>query len=423
METKLAPASHSRGRPARGSANGTGARRSKALTPDTSATPEPIVGNREADAFVSDEPPRVAMVSSSYLTIPAPKTGGAEVMIATLIDELTERGVEGELFATRASHGGYRHPWPCNSLFERPPHWSSAKDELAHNRFAAEGISRNVSFDIIHAHNPGFLALASELELPVVYTHHRTLDHERTLLEGVRRQMGLTTPPSIYEIAPGAFYVSISKQLQRHFGLPPQGMVVHHGLRPDDFRLGTPDPRTVAFLGRLVRAKGVHTAIDVAEHAGLRIRVAGPTRTWEGDSNFNSEQLWPRLSRPHVEYLGELAHGPKVDLLSRARALLLPLEWEEPFGLVAIEAMLCGCPVIAYGKGAMPELVVEGVTGFIARDEAHMVQLLHGQAHPEHFDRQRCRQEAIDLFSSGRMAEDYLRIYRGLIRLTEEPVL
>ncbi len=360
------------------------------------------------------------MVSTSHGRVPPVATGGVESIVATLIDGLSVCRVTGTLFAANTSLGGYRHPWEVRSPFDSPPPPSSASpQELVHHQFVVEEINGDGGFHVAHAHTPGFLVVARELEIPVVYTQHRPLEVELDRISVVGEYLGRSAPITAYETAPGVFYVAISRRQQELYGLPPQGMIINHGLHPEHYRLATPRPDSVAFLGRLARAKGPHTAIDIARSAGLRIRIGGPPFEISSDPDFSERELSPRMGQPHVEYLGDLPHGPKADLLSQARALLMPVTWEEPFGLVVIEAALSGCPVVAFPRGSMKEVIDEGITGFIARDENHMVELLKGPAHPDHFDRRRCRQHAVERFSSARMAADYLRVYRGLHRLSE----
>ncbi|MBI5546888.1 MAG: glycosyltransferase, partial [Deltaproteobacteria bacterium] len=224
----------------------------------------------------------------------------------------------------------------------------------------------------------------------------------------------------LYQAHPEVTYVSISERQLQLNGPFMHGAVIHHGIDPARYRLGPVRAEEAAFLGRLSRVKGPHVALDVARRSGLRLRVAG--RAHKEDSPYFEAEVEPRLQEAHVEYLGELSHEPKAALLSTARALLFPIDWEEPFGLVAVEAMLSGCPVIAFGRGSVPEILDEGITGFVARDEEHMVELLReGPACPEVFDRRRCRARAISRFAASRMVDDYLRVYTAARSASAHP--
>ncbi|MGI5862570.1 MAG: glycosyltransferase family 4 protein [Myxococcales bacterium] len=337
------------------------------------------------------------MVSTPFVPVPPRQYGGTELVVAELIDGLVDRGVEVTLFAAGDSQGGYRRACPVRSWFKDSTWPPSVFKELEHTSFAlGELLAGHGEHDLVHAHCPTFLPLSQHLGLPVVYTLHHPYDAELCRL---------------YAGFPRVTYVSISARQQQLCGPFARGAVVHHGIGPERYRLGRVCPDTVAFLGRLSRVKAPHRAIDVAAAAGLRIRVGG--RPHEEDAGYFRAELQQRLGAPHVEYLGEIGHEPKVELLSTSRALLFPIEWEEPFGLVMIEAMLCGCPVIAYARGSAPEVIDEGITGFFARDEEHMVKLLEGPARPEVFDRKRCREHAVRRFSAARMVDDYLRVYRA----------
>ncbi|HEY3446921.1 MAG TPA: glycosyltransferase family 4 protein [Myxococcales bacterium] len=348
------------------------------------------------------QPPalRVAMVSTPFVAVPPPRYGGTELVVAELVDGLLERGVQVTLFATGDSTGGYRSRCAVRSRFEHAAWPPSDALELEHCAYALQAlIAKAGSFDLVHAHCASLLPFASMLGMPMVYTlhHHFRADLAR-----------------LYQAHPEVTYVSISRRQLQLSGPFPRSAIIHHGIDPARYRLGTPRKDTVAFLGRLSQVKGPHIAVDVARRAGLKLRVGGRAHEQDRDY-FRTEVSW-RLRQDHVEYLGELSHEPKVALLSTARALLFPIDWEEPFGLVAIEAMLCGCPVVAFGRGAIPEIVEEGVTGFVARDPEHMAQLLHGPAAPERFDRQRCRERAEQRFSTERMTDDYLAAYRLALR-------
>ncbi len=338
---------------------------------------------------------RVAMVAPPSVRIPPRRYGGTELVVAELIDGLVEQGAQVTLFASGDSRGGYRHRCEVRSLFEDPSwppaHWVDAD----HSAFAFHELAQaGNAFDVIHAHLPELLPLAPLLPQPVVYTlHHEVVDQLSRL----------------YSRHPEVTYACISARQLELCGPFNHGAVVHHGIDAGRYRLGAVDPEHLAFLGRLSEVKGPDRAIDVARLARLRIRVAG--RPHEQDHEFFLDKVQARLRQPHVSYLGEIGHHAKVELLSRARALLFPIGWEEPFGLAAIEAMLCGCPVLAFPRGAVPEIVDEGLTGFLAHDEHEMARLIRGPAAPERFDRAACRQRAIERFGMTRMVGQYLHLY------------
>jgi glycosyltransferase involved in cell wall biosynthesis len=188
---------------------------------------------------------------------------------------------------------------------------------------------------------------------------------------------------------------------------------VHHGLDPGRYLLG--DGKGPAlFLGRLAREKGPHVAIDVARRAAAPLVLAGDAH-W-CDHDYFAHEVEPRLDvdRDRVTWIGEIGLDEKGALLGHARALLFPIDWEEPFGLVMIEAMLSGTPVLAFPRGAVPEVIDPGVTGFICHDEvemaAHLIEISRNG-----FDRARCRARAIARFGRARMVADYLDIYRAAI--------
>jgi len=183
---------------------------------------------------------------------------------------------------------------------------------------------------------------------------------------------------------------------------------VHHGLDPDLYPFGAGDGGYCAFLGRLAPEKGAHTALDAARVARVELRIGGAPH-WLNDEYFES-CVRPRLDKAgrRAVWLGEVTHEPKVELLRGARALLFPIEWEEPFGLVMIESMLVGSPVIAFARGSVPEVVDEGITGFIVKDAHEMAARIRTLGS---FDRKRCRARALERWSSMRMARDYEKAY------------
>ncbi len=189
-------------------------------------------------------------------------------------------------------------------------------------------------------------------------------------------------------------------------------VVIHHGVTPDRYPPSVRDQGYLLHLGRYAPEKGTHLAIDAAAAAGLPIKLAG--RVHEQDAAYFAEQVAPRLGRPGVEELGEAGPARKVALLRGARAVILPLQWEEPFGLVAVEAMLCGTPVIGFPRGSFPEIVDEGITGFLAPcdDVEALGRLAAGLAG---FDRRACAARARARFSTARMAGAYEALYARIL--------
>lgn len=335
---------------------------------------------------------RIALVSTPFLAVPPRSYGGTELVVHELAEGLVERGHDVVLFAT----GDSATTAELRALYAEAQWPPQMLTDLNHVSWAMQQIAAQGGFDLIHAHSAMALACARLVpDVPVVYTLHHERDAQLS---------------SFYAYCPHVHYVAISHD-QRRREIPLDHVdVIHHGLSPDKYewrRKAAGD--YVCFVGRFTRVKGPHTAIEVAARAGVPIRVGGgvhpPDEAW-----FNAH-LRDRLAAPHVQRLGVIGIEDKRPLLRDARALLAPIEWNEPFGLILIEAMLSGCPVVAFGRGSVPELVEQGVTGFVARNADEMVELIRPGGPVDAFDRQRCRTRAVQRFSRGRMVAQHIALY------------
>jgi glycosyltransferase involved in cell wall biosynthesis len=238
----------------------------------------------------------------------------------------------------------------------------------------------------------------------------RTLD-QRNVVTTMHGRLDLPDYAALFGTFDEAALVSISAN--QRLPLPRCNWVgtVHHGLPTDVCRF-QPEPRSgeyLAFLGRISREKRVDRAIEIARRAGMNLRVAAKVDA--ADRKYFEAEIEPLLTQPHVEFVGEIGEREKCDFLGNARALLFPIDWPEPFGLVMIEAMSCGTPCIAWRAGSVPEIVTEGTNGFIVDSIDQAVAAVHRASL---LDRARIRGSFLERFTAERMTRDYLEIYRRL---------
>lgn len=355
----------------------------EARPPGLRCAARPVIARRVVPTFTHVQ---IALVSTPFVAVPPRGYGGTELVVHELARGLVAAGHQVTLFATGDSHGpDVRYVYP-HAVWPPDP-----QAELRHCAAAARAIARE-PFDVVHAHAPALLPLASALGAPLVYTLHHARDERLT---------------AAYVAHPEVDFVAISgRQAQLHPELACQ--IVHHGLDPARYPAGRGERDDAVFLGRLVPCKAPDVAVAAARRAGIPIRLAGAVHAGDATPAWQAA-LGAALARPGVLHLGTVAGDRKLELLAGARALLMPLRWEEPFGLVMIEAMLCGTPVLAFPRGAAPEVVEEGVTGFLVDGEEEMAAVLAGLGR---FDREACRRRAQARFSARRMVRDYEQLYR-----------
>jgi glycosyltransferase involved in cell wall biosynthesis len=343
---------------------------------------------------------RIAQLSPLTEAVPPKLYGGTERVISWLTEELVAMGHDVTLFASGDSTTSAKLEamWPKALRLD-----GSVRDPNALHMAMIEQVCRRADeFDIIHTHLDYYpFSLMSRQHVPFVTTLHGRLD--------------LPEHQPMFETFSSVPVVSISNSQRRPIHKANWAGTVHHGL-PRNLLSPLPiKPSYLAFLGRISPEKRVDRAVRIAQRCGLPLKIAAKVDAVDVD--YFDDEIRPLFAQPHVEYIGEITDSQKSEFLSGAVALLVPIDWPEPFGLVMIEAMACGTPVIAYNRGSVPEVVEDGITGFVVEDETSAVGAINNL--PK-LPREGVRRHFEEKFTARRMAEDYLRIYQKLMFQTGE---
>ena len=338
---------------------------------------------------------RIAQVAPLYESVPPKAYGGTERVVSYLTEELVRLGHEVTLFASGDSVTKAALEAPTESSLRLN---SGCVDKMAHSFVLLELVFRNPArFDIIHFHIDYLhFPLSRRYQVPHLTTLHGRLD--------------IPDLQALYKEYYDMPLISISQSQRGPLPWVNWQKTVYHGLPVDLYTLHEKPGRYLAFLGRISPEKRVDHAIMIAQRAGMPLKIAAKVDAI--DRHYFEQAIRPLLTGPLVEFIGEIEEREKDEFLGNAHALLFPIDWEEPFGLVMIEALACGTPVIAYPRGSVPEVVQEGKTGFIVRDVDGAVEAVKRVAE---IDRRHCRQVFEANFSSSRMAQDYLAIYRQIL--------
>ena len=335
---------------------------------------------------------RIAQVAPLFESVPPRRYGGTERVVSYLTEELVRQGHRVTLFATGDSHTSAELVPVIDRPLRGDPHW------LVHSLIQLDRVfQRAEDFDVLHFHADHLhYPLLRHCEVPMVGTAHGRLD-----LPGL---------PRLHRVFSSAAVVSISEA--QRAPLPHARWVgtVHHGLPPGLYRPGSGDGGYLAFVGRISPEKRVDRALEIARRAGLPLHIGA--KVDPVDRAYFEREIEPLLHRTDVKYLGEIGDREKEELLGAALAVLFPIDWPEPFGLVMIEAMACGTPVLAFRGGAVEEIIRPGVTGAIVDSVDEAVAALPGVIR---LDRRRCREEFERRFTARRMARDYVRVYERVM--------
>lgn len=337
----------------------------------------------------------IAQVAPLYESVPPKLYGGTERIVSYLSDALVDQGHKVTLFAA----GGSVTKARLIPTYHVGLRLGQSKDPLAmHILQLQEVIERAHEFDIVHFHTDYLHYPVSRLlNLNTVTTLHNRLD--------------IPELKHIYSKFLDMPVISVSNA--QRYPLPMTKWVdtIHHGLPKNLYRQGNGEGDYVLFIGRISPEKGLHHAVEIAAQANMKIKVAA--KIDEANLYYYEKKVKPLLKLEHVEFVGEVGEAMKGELIGNAKALLFPIEWPEPFGMVMIEALACGTPVIAYRNGAVPEIITHEKTGFIVTSQEDAVHALR-QIHK--IDRNVCRQEFESRFDAARMAQNYVTVYNQLIK-------
>jgi glycosyltransferase involved in cell wall biosynthesis len=343
---------------------------------------------------------KIAQVAPLYESVPPTRYGGTERVVSFLTEELVRQGHDVTLFASGDSITSARlHPCCDRALRLRE---TKVIDPLSyHVRMLGIVAKQAERFDIVHYHT-------DYLHYPVTRTQTQPV---LTTLHG---RLDLPELAPLYKEFSEMKLASISDAQRRPLPFANWIGTVYHGLPAELFHLQEPVKREyLAFLGRVSPEKGIEEAVEIAGRVGMKLRVG--VKIDDADREYYETRIRHLFELPWVEYIGEISEREKQELLGNAYATLFPINWPEPFGLVMVESMACGTPVIAFRCGAVPEILEDGITGYVVHTVDEAVDAVERVGS---LDRRVCRRIFEERFSAKRMCRDYLRLYERLTQST-----
>lgn len=339
---------------------------------------------------------RIAQVAPLFESVPPKLYGGTERVVSWLTEELVRLGHEVTLFASGDSLTTARLVAACPQSLRLN---QTSVNHLAHHVMLLEQvIQEKDNFDLIHFHIDYLhFPMSRRAQLPQVTTLHGRLD--------------LPDLVPLYRMFCEMPVISISDAQRRPLPWANWQGTVHHGMPENTLRPSLKPGKYLAFLGRTSPEKGLEQAIQIAKRADMPLKIAA--KVDRADLDYFNHHIKPELKHPLIDFIGEIGFGEKNAFLGNAAALLFPINWPEPFGIVLIEALACGVPIIAYPFGSVPELIEDGVTGFLVHDADSAAGAVHQL---DSIDRAICRRGFEERFTVSRMAQDYLAIYDLILK-------
>jgi glycosyltransferase involved in cell wall biosynthesis len=339
---------------------------------------------------------RIAQVAPLIESVPPKHYGGTERIVSYLTEELVRLGHEVTLFASGDSVTSARLIASCERSLRKN---ERCKDPVAREVLLLDHVmERAGEFDVIHFHT-GYLQFPISRYLPVPHV---------TTLHG---RLDLPDLIPVFDRFRDEPLVSISNAQRQPLPWANWQTTIYHGLPKGLFEFYPNPGDYLAFLGRICPEKRPDRAIEIAKRTGMPLKLAA--KVDRADRRYFKRVIEPLLDQPGVEWLGEITDQQKNKFLGNAYALLFPIDWPEPFGLVMIEAMACGTPVIAYDCGSVPEVMENGVTGFVVKE---LEEAVDATRRVHDVSRSSCREVFEKRFTVGRMANDYMTVYEGMLR-------
>lgn len=339
---------------------------------------------------------KIAQVAPLYESVPPKLYGGTERVVSYLTDELVQQGHEITLFASGDSVTRAKLlPVSRRALRLEGPH---VVDPIAHHVRMLEMVYRQADdFDLVHFHIDYLhFPLATRYPVAALTTLHGRLDIPDLI--------------PLFQEFRNVNVVSVSNEQRKPLSWATWRGTVYHGLPIDLYRFQAKPGSYLAFLGRISPEKRVDRAIKIARRTGVELKIAAKVDAVDRD--YFQSKIRPLLDDPLIQFIGEIGESEKNEFLGNALAVLFPIDWPEPFGLVMIEAMACGTPTIAYRNGSVPEVLEDNKTGFIVDN---LPDAVHAVERVPLLSRRTCREVFEQQFSSSRMARDYLAIYEALL--------